>query len=101
MQLSNYIDLIISGAVSLGTALIGFIVGKKRSDREIEQLSLANVEQALGIYKDMLDDMKKRYDAEIESLKSKLKEYQEHIVSLESKIKTLTTKPKTPRKQSK
>ena len=101
MQLSNYIDLIISGAVSLGTALIGFIVGKKRSDREIEQLSLANVEQALGIYKDMLDDMKKRYDAEIESLKSKLKEYQEHIVSLESKIKILTTKPKAPRKQSK
>ena len=74
------------------TALIGFFAGKKRSDREIEQLSLANVEQALGIYKSMLDDMKERYDAEIESLKKKLNEYQLHIETLEGKIKNLTSK---------
>lgn len=92
MDLSNYVDLIISGAVSFGTALIGFFVGKKRSDKEIEQLSLANVEQALGIYKDMLDDMKLRYDAEIEALKRKLSEYQDHIQTLETKIKTLTNR---------
>jgi peptidoglycan hydrolase CwlO-like protein len=92
MHLSNYVDLIISGAVSIGTALIGFFVGKKRTDKEIEQLSLANVEQALGIYKDMLDDMKQRYDAEIEALKKKLSEYQTHIQTLENKIKTLKTK---------
>ena len=76
----------------IGTALIGFFAGKKRSDREIEQLSLANVEQALGIYKSMLDDMKERYDAEIESLKKKLNEYQLHIETLEGKIKNLTSK---------
>jgi peptidoglycan hydrolase CwlO-like protein len=69
-----------------------FFAGKKRSDREIEQLSLANVEQALGIYKSMLDDMKERYDAEIESLKKKLNEYQLHIGTLEGKIKNLTSK---------
>lgn len=98
MDLSNYIDMIVSGAVSVGTGVIGFFAGKKRSDKEIEQLSLANVEQALGIYKDMLDDMKKRYDAEIESLKAKLKEYQEHIVKLETQIKLKTTRTYTKKK---
>lgn len=89
-------ELATSIITSIGTGLIGFFAGKKRSDKEIEQLSLANVEQALGIYKDMLDDMKIRYDAEIESLKKKLSEYQSHIENLETKIKTLTS-----RKQSK
>ena len=40
----------------------------------------------------MLDDMKERYDAEIESLKKKLNEYQLHIETLEGKIKNLTSK---------
>jgi predicted RNase H-like nuclease (RuvC/YqgF family) len=90
------LSLVASVVTSIGTGLIGFLAGKKRSDKEIEQLSLANVEQALGIYKDMLDDMKLRYDQEIDSLKKKLSEYQSHIASLEDKIKVLSS-----RKQSK
>jgi hypothetical protein len=85
-------ETIINILTPAGTALIGFFAGKKRSDREIEQLSLSNVEQALGIYKSMLDDMKIRYDAEIDSLKSKLEEYQRVINILETKVKTLTSK---------
>jgi archaellum component FlaC len=89
-------EVFTSVATSIGTGLIGFFAGKKRSEKEIEQLSLANIEQALSIYKDMIDDMKIRFDSEIESLKKKLQEYQLHIETLESKIKTLTS-----RKQSK
>lgn len=85
-------ETIINIVTPIGTALIGFFAGKKRSDREIEQLSLLNVEQALGIYKSMLDDMKIRFDAEIESLKAKLEEYQQVINILEAKVKTLTAK---------
>jgi archaellum component FlaC len=88
-------EIVSSILAPIGTGLIGFFAGKKRSDKEIEQLSLANVEQALSIYKDMLDDMKVRYDAEIESLKKKLNEYQSHIETLESKIKTLTSRKQT------
>lgn len=83
-------ELITSVATPIGTGLIGFFAGKKRTDKEIEQLSLANVERALSIYKDMLDDMKERYDSEIESLKKKLAEYQSHILTLETKLKSLT-----------
>lgn len=87
MELETLLNIL----APIGTALIGFFAGKKRSDREIEQLSLANVEQALGIYKSMLDDMKERYDAEIDSLKKKLNEYQSHIEVLENKVKQLTS----------
>ena len=86
------LESILSILAPIGTGLIGFFAGKKRTDKEIEQLSLANVERALAIYKDMLDDMKERYDAEIEALKKKLSEYQSHIESLENKLKTLTSR---------
>lgn len=86
------LESILSILAPIGTGLIGFFAGKKRTDKEIEQLSLANVERALAIYKDMLDDMKERYDAEIDALKKKLSEYQSHIESLENKLKTLTSR---------
>jgi archaellum component FlaC len=86
------LESILSILAPIGTGLIGFFAGKKRTDKEIEQLSLANVERALAIYKDMLDDMKLRYDAEIDALKKKLSEYQSHIESLENKVKTLTSR---------
>jgi len=84
-SLYTFLAPIISG-------FIGFVAGKKRSDKEIEQLSLTNVEKALSIYKEMLDDMKQRYDSEIDALKHKLQEYQLLIETLESKIKTLTSR---------
>jgi peptidoglycan hydrolase CwlO-like protein len=77
---------------SIGTGLIGFFAGKKRSDAEVEAISLKNVEQALTIYKDMLNDIKNRYDQEIESLKAKLKNYESQINNLESQIKQLKNK---------
>lgn len=77
---------------SIGTGLVGFLAGKKRSDAEVEAISLKNVEQALTIYKDMLNDMKVRYDQEIESLKTKLKSYESHITNLENQIKQLKKK---------
>lgn len=77
---------------SIGTGLVGFIAGKKRSDAEVEAISLKNVEQALTIYKDMLNDMKVRYDQEIDALKSRIKSYESHITNLENQIKQLKKK---------
>ena len=88
-------ESILSIITPIGTGLVGFFAGKKRTDKEVEQISLANVQQALSIYKDMLDDMKIRYDSEIESLKNKLLQYQTHIEVLEGKIKTLTSNKQT------
>lgn len=85
MDLSTIASII----TSVATGVIGFLAGKKRSDAEVEAITIKNIESALAIYQELLNDMKSRYDAEIESLKNKLKEYQTHIANLENQIKQL------------
>ena len=87
--MSEFVDIIINSAVGIGTGVIGFFAGRKRQNLENDGIGIANVEKALDIYKEMLDDMKIRYDKEIELMKQKLSEYEKHILILESKIKEL------------
>ena len=87
--MSEFVDIIINSAVGIGTGVIGFFAGRKRQNLENDGIGIANVEKALDIYKEMLDDMKLRYDREIELMKQKLSEYEKHILILESKIKEL------------
>lgn len=82
------IDSLITGIVSVATGILGYMTGKKKSDAEANGQTIDNVEKALAIYKDIIDDMKARYDREIAELKSKLIEYEKHINILEQKIKS-------------
>lgn len=92
--MSEFIDIVINSVVGLGTGIIGFFAGRKREKLTNDGIGIANVEKALDIYKEMLDDMKLRYDREIELMKQKLSQYEKHILTLESKIKELKrTKP--------
>jgi CII-binding regulator of phage lambda lysogenization HflD len=81
--------IIINAIVALVTGSVGYFFGHKKTMKEADSVGIANVEKALDIYKQMLDDMKLRYDAEIENLKSKLAKYENHIATLEGKIKEL------------
>jgi peptidoglycan hydrolase CwlO-like protein len=83
----NIMTVLISAVVSIFTGLIGFATGRKKSLAEADTTTLGNVEKALEIYKQMLDDMKERYDKEISSLKTRLKNYEEHIKSLQGQLK--------------
>jgi archaellum component FlaC len=81
--------IIINAIVGLITGSIGYFFGYKKTMKEADGVGIQNVEKALDIYKQMLDDMKKRYDAEIENMKSKLASYEAHIAKLETTIKEL------------
>jgi archaellum component FlaC len=83
------LSLILNAAIGLITGLAGYFVGYKKNQKEAESVGIQNVEKALDIYKTMLDDMKKRYDAEIENMKAKLASYEAHIAKLETTIKEL------------
>jgi archaellum component FlaC len=83
------LDLIASIITSVATGVIGFLAGKKRSDAEVEAITIKNIESALAIYQELLNDMKSRYDAEIDGLKKKLTESQTHITNLENQVKQL------------
>lgn len=83
------LSVILNAVIGLVTGLAGYFMGYKKNQKEADSVGIQNVEKALDIYKTMLDDMKKRYDAEIENLKSKLATYESHIAKLETTIKEL------------
>lgn len=85
-------DIIINALVGASTGLIGFLTGRERNKKETESVIIQNVENAIAIYKTMLDDIVKRYDSEILFLKEKIASYEAHITKLEKQLKTITKK---------
>ena len=83
------ITILVNAIVGVLTGWGGYLFGVRKSRKEADTIGIQNVEKALDIYKQMLDDMKKRYDAEIEMFKAKLAKYESHIILLENKIKEL------------
>lgn len=88
-DLMNLIQTVILPAI---TGIIAWITARHRNKKETESIMLDNIEKAVSVYKTMLDDMRERYDREIENLKSKLVEANVHIANLEVKLKAHTHK---------
>jgi len=82
-------DIIITGIVSIVTGWIGFMTGKRKTDAEADSTTIDNVEKALAIYKSIIDDMKLRYDKQLDEMNKKLLQYEQTISKLEDKIKQL------------
>lgn len=83
------LTIIINAVVAILGSSVGYFFGYRKNQKEAESIGIQNVEKALDIYKQMLDDMKKRYDLEIENLKTQLITSQQHIIVLENKLKEL------------
>jgi hypothetical protein len=74
------------------TGIVAWITARQRNRKETESIMLDNIEKAVSVYKNMLDDMRERYDREIESLKTKLVEANVHIATLEARLQKHTHK---------
>jgi len=74
------------------TGIITWITARHKNRKETESIMLDNIEKAVSVYKSMLDDMRNRYDREIEALKTRLTDANVHIANLEAKLKAHTTK---------
>ena len=77
--------LIISNAL---TGIAGWFVGRRRSDAETDNQVLRNLELSIGLYKNIIDDLKE----EIHSLNIKIQD-------LEKKVEELYTENKKLKKQ--
>lgn len=82
--MNTEILLIISNAL---TGIAAFFVGKRRSDAETDNAVLRNLELSIGLYKNIIDDLKQ----EIHELNIK-------IQTLESKVEKLMEENKKLRK---
>ena len=83
--MNTEIILIISNIL---TGVAGFFVGKRRSDAETDNQVLRNLELSIGLYKNIIDDLKE----EIHSLNIKIQD-------LERKVEELYIENKRLKKQ--
>jgi peptidoglycan hydrolase CwlO-like protein len=78
--------LVISNAL---TAIAGFFIGKRRSDAETDNQVLRNLELSIGLYKNIIDDLKE----EIHELNNKIQD-------LEKKVEALMTENRKLKKRT-
>ena len=80
--MNTEIILIISNIL---TGVAGFFVGKRRSDAETDNQVLRNLELSIGLYKNIIDDLKE----EIHSLNIKIQDLERKVEELYQENKRL------------
>jgi peptidoglycan hydrolase CwlO-like protein len=73
--MSTEILLLISNAL---TGIAAFFVGKRRSEAETDNQVLRNLELSIGLYKNIIDDLKQ----EIHELNIKIQQLEKKVESL-------------------
>lgn len=73
--MSTEILLLISNVL---TGIAAFFVGKRRSDAETDNQVLRNLELSIGLYKNIIDDLK----SEIHELNIKVQDLQKRVEGL-------------------
>ena len=73
--MSTEILLLISNAL---TGIAAFFVGKRRSDAETDNQVLRNLELSIGLYKNIIDDLK----SEIHELNIKIQDLEKRVDAL-------------------
>lgn len=74
----NVINMIEQIVMTVVTTLIGYFVGKRKSNAETDNQVLKNLELSIGLYKNMIDD-----------LRSEIRELNQKIQDLEIKVDSL------------
>lgn len=72
INMNTEILLLISNVL---TGIAGFFVGKRRSDAETDNQVLRNLELSIGLYKNIIDDLKE----EIHELNIKIQELEKKV----------------------
>jgi peptidoglycan hydrolase CwlO-like protein len=80
--MSTEILLLISNAL---TGIAAFFVGKRRSDAETDNQVLRNLELSIGLYKNIIDDLKE----EIHELNIKIQDLEKKVEDLMNENKKL------------
>lgn len=76
-------DFILAAITGVG----GFFFGAKKQQKEVDSLSIQNVAASLGVYQDIIEDLRKQ----IGEMQRKIEEMDKTIGSLEEENKKLRT----------
>lgn len=81
-------DNIILIASNFLTALGAWLLGKRKTNAETDNLVLTNLEKSIGLYKEMIDDLKneiKELNIKVSLLEKKIDELHNENVMLKSR----------------
>ena len=81
-------DNIILIASNFLTAVAAWLIGKRKSNAETDNLVLTNLEKSIGLYKEMIDDLKneiKELNIKVSMLEKKIDELHNENVMLKSR----------------
>ena len=67
-----YSSEIITGLIGTASSIIVWLSARKKNRLDLENQESINLRENLKIYQELIDDLKKRFDAEISALNSKL-----------------------------
>ena len=71
--------------MTIVTTVIGYVVGRRKSNAETDNQVLKNLELSIGLYKNMIDDLR----TEIRELNVKIQELEIKVDSLKEENKKL------------
>lgn len=80
--LQSFLPEIVTGIVGLGA----WLNERTKRKKEVEQMATQNIQSVVDLYQEALNDLKKRYDADILELDQK---YATRFSELELELKTL------------
>ena len=81
-------DNIILIASNFLTALAAWLIGRRKTNAETDNLVLTNLEKSIGLYKEMIDDLKneiKELNIKVSLLEKKIDELHNENVMLKSR----------------
>lgn len=78
-------EMIITGLISALTTIVGYFLGKRKSNAETDSIVISNVKELLGVYSNTINDLKN----EIKELKDKIDKYEEQIDNMSLEIHQL------------
>jgi chromosome segregation ATPase len=87
-------EILITGLVSLGTAIGGFFVGRRKSIADAQHIEINNVHQAIEIWRKVAQEMSSKVaslEHTISELKCENRKMSDEIDELRRQLRKLTT----------
>lgn len=81
-------DILLQIFLAAGTSIIGYVLGYRKSSAETDNQVLKNLELSIGLYKNMIDDLR----TEVQELNIKIQELEKMVEKLMSENRYLKNK---------
>ncbi len=84
----DILDTVLNILAPIATAVVGWFIGKRKTNAEASQSEIENVEKALGIYRNIIED-----------LNSKIQALEDRVTTLINRLETVEAENRQLKRQ--